>query len=229
MKIVSFGDSFVFGSELQNNPDGSQAWAGLAAHRLGAEYQTLSVPGCGNENIARQIFTYFSEHDVKDTLAVINWTWAIRYDMYLTANESWITLGPTCVPRKLESAIPHSEAEKLIEFYNNYAGHSTIWDRYRTLQAMYAAQQYLKSRGIPNIQTHMDFELFETQWHAPNYIQELQNITKQELETFEGKNFLDWSRNKGFTVTEPSWHPLEEAHAAACDLWIDRYSELIGK
>lgn len=28
-KIVSFGDSFIFGSELKNNPDGSKSWPGL--------------------------------------------------------------------------------------------------------------------------------------------------------------------------------------------------------
>ena len=53
-KIVSFGDSFVFGSELANNLDGHQSWIGLAAKKLGVEYQTLSVPGCGNENITRR-------------------------------------------------------------------------------------------------------------------------------------------------------------------------------
>ena len=59
-KIVSFGDSFVFGSELANNDNGSQAWAGLSAQRLEVDYETRAVPGCGNENISRQIFSYFS-------------------------------------------------------------------------------------------------------------------------------------------------------------------------
>jgi hypothetical protein len=72
-KIVSFGDSFVFGSELGNNHDGSKSWAGLAAKKLGVDYQTMSVPGCGNEHIARQVYSYFSNNPVQDTLAVINW------------------------------------------------------------------------------------------------------------------------------------------------------------
>jgi hypothetical protein len=82
-KIVSFGDSFVFGSELTDNNNGSCSWIGLAAKQLGVEYETLAVPGCGNENIARQILTYFSNNPSDSTLAVINWTWGARWDFYV--------------------------------------------------------------------------------------------------------------------------------------------------
>ena len=58
-KIVSFGDSFVFGNELKDNEDGSRAWPSLAAQDLGCAYETMSVAGCGNENIARQLYKYF--------------------------------------------------------------------------------------------------------------------------------------------------------------------------
>ena len=61
-KIVGFGDSFVFGSELANNNDGQQSWIGQASRKLGVDYETTAVPGCGNENISRQILTYFSNN-----------------------------------------------------------------------------------------------------------------------------------------------------------------------
>ena len=73
----------------------------------------------------------------------------------------------------------------------------------------------------------MDYEIWNQQWHAPDYIKTLQTLTEQELENFQGQNFLDWSRSKGFSVTEPGWHPLEKAHQAASDLWIDRYCQLL--
>lgn len=69
-KIVSFGDSFVFGSELKNNPNGALAWPGLAANNLGVAYQTHAVPGCSNDHIARQIYSYFANNPTQDTLAV---------------------------------------------------------------------------------------------------------------------------------------------------------------
>lgn len=226
-KIVSFGDSFVFGSELKNNTDGSQSWIGLAAHKLGVEYRTLSVPGCGNENITRQILTYFAENPADDVLAVINWTWGARWDFYIPGVEQWTTLGLTCVPSKLAHLIDINEAEKVLEFYSKYPGHSTLWDKWRTLQTIYTAQQFLQSRNIASVQTYMDAEMWDPTWHAPNYIRTLQQQTQSVLETFEGQNFLDWSRDRGYTVTEPGLHPLEDAHKAACELWLDRYGQAL--
>jgi hypothetical protein len=226
-KIVGFGDSFVFGSELANNNNGQQSWIGQAARCLGVEYETTAVPGCGNENIARQILTYFSNHSPDSVLAVVNWNWGARWDFYVPGAEQWTTLGLTCVPVKLAPLVGLDEAEKILEFYNRYPGHSTLWDKWRTLQAIYGAQQYLKSLGVPCVQTYMDYEMWDQTWHAPDYIKTLQLLTQQSLhqENFEGRNFLDWSRDQGFAVTDPGWHPLESAHQAACDLWIDCYQQ----
>jgi len=84
MKIVSFGDSFVYGSELKNEIHG--AWPAIIAKDLDCNYETYSVPGCGNDCIAQQIYNYFSKHSASDTLAVINWTWMSRWDFYITKN-----------------------------------------------------------------------------------------------------------------------------------------------
>jgi hypothetical protein len=225
MKIVSFGDSFVWGSELQNNETGNQAWPGLIAQALGAEYTTLSNPGCGNDEIARQILTYFSSNSADNTLAVINWTWGFRWDFYLANSQAWITLGPTCIPSRLDRYLEPADAEKLIDTYSNYVGNSILWNRWRTLQTIYSAQSYLKSIGVTSIQTYMDYELFDTQFHAPDYITALQDLVKKDMQLFQGQNFLDWSRSRGFSVTDPGWHPLEDAHAAARDLWIAEYKQ----
>ena len=88
-KIVSFGDSFIFGTELKNNNDGSKAWPGIISNRLGCNYETQAVPGCGNDHIARQIYSYFSNNSA-DVLAVINWTWIERFDFYVgEGHERW--------------------------------------------------------------------------------------------------------------------------------------------
>lgn len=226
-KIVSFGDSFVFGSELENNYDGSRAWPGLIAKELDVGYETLSVPGCGNENITRQILTYFSKHSGKDTLAVINWTWGARYDFYISGIETWTTLGPSCVPSKLAEHVSFEESEKILEFYRNYPGNSSLWEKMRSLQTIYAAQQYLKSLGVVNVQTYMDYDIWDQTWHAPNYVKTLQTLTKDTLTNFEGKSFLNWSYDHKFTVTDPGLHPLEDAHQAAKNLWIDTYSQAL--
>lgn len=162
-KLVSFGDSFVFGNELQHNDDGSRAWPSLAAHDLGCNYQTLAVAGCGNENIARQIYTYFSSNTAKDTLAVINWTWCMRWDFFLQEAGCWITLGPTCVPSKLQGLVGIQKATDLINFYRTNLEASQSWNIFRSLQSIYSAQCWLKQHDIPNVQTYMDLSIIEDQ------------------------------------------------------------------
>jgi len=229
MKIVSFGDSFIWGSELTNNHDGSRAWPGLCAQKLGCEYATLAVPGCGNDNIARQIFQYFSNNPSTDTLAVINWTWMQRWDFYVSAADAWTTLGPTCVPVKLTQYWSQDQAAGVIDFYSQHAGNSILWNRWRNLQTISSVQNYLLAQGIVNIQTCMDSMLYDTKYHAPDYIQTLQQLTQPQMQSFEGVDFLTWSRQQGYTVTEPGWHPLEAAHLAAQDLWLDTYQQLLNK
>lgn len=229
MKIVSFGDSFVYGTELLDNDDGSKSWVAQAASRLSCEYVTQSVPGCGNDHIARQIYSWFSNNRSEDTLAVINWTWMNRWDFYIVEHETWITLGPTCVPQKLKDLVDRTDAEDMIDFYRSRANSSILWNKFRNLQTIYAVQSYLKQKNITAVQTYMDYALFSKQWHAPDYVQVLQDLIQPELQLFQGKNFVDWSHSCGFAVTDTGQHPLEDAHHAACELWVDQYASAINR
>jgi hypothetical protein len=224
MKIVSFGDSFIFGSELKNNNDGSKAWVGLVAEQLDVNYQTYGNPGCGNDNIARQIYSHFSNHTAEDTLAVINWTWTSRWDFYIADYETWIALGPTCVPDRLQHLLDSTQSHRLIDLYRDYLNKSLIWNKIRNLQTIFAAQQYLKIKKIKNVQTYMDYELFSTEWHCPDYIAEMQKMVMPEMTDWgNGLNFLDWCKKHNYFITEIGWHPLEDAHAAAADFWLTTY------
>jgi len=227
-KIIGFGDSFVWGSEQKNNNDGSLGWIGRAATNLGCEYHTSSIPGCGNDRIAQQIYTWFSNHPAEDTLAVINWTWMCRWDFYIVEHETWITLGPTCVPETLENMVQRTEAEDMIKFYRDRANSSLVWNKIRNLQTIYAVQMYLKQHCIKNIQTYMDYQMFDQTYHAPDYIKELQLLVQPDMQLFEGLNFVDWSGQNGFIVTDPGMHPLEDAHWAAAMLWQGKYAEQLG-
>ena len=221
--IVSFGDSFVFGSELANNADGSKAWAATIAKELGCNYHTSSVPGCGNDHIARQIYSWFSKNSAHDTLAVINWTWMCRWDFYIVEHETWITLGPTCVPAKLKGLVDQTNAEEIVEFYKQRANSSLLWNKIRNLQTIWATQCYMEKKGIQSVQTYMDYEMFDTKCNAPDYVQELQKFILPELKLFAGKNFVDWSHANNYPVTIEGMHPLESAHAAAAKYWKEIY------
>jgi hypothetical protein len=226
MKIVSFGDSFIYGSELEDNHNGSQAWPGLIAADLGYNYETFAIPGCGNESIAMQILDYFAVNSAENTLAVVNWTWTQRWDFYIKDHETWITLGPTCVPEKLADLVDRVQGQRLVEFYQDYANSSLLWNKFRTLQTVANVQQYLKQKGVNAIQTFTDRHMFDTQWHAPNYVLELQDIVKPAMSDWDGLTFLEWTDKKGFYKTH-TWHPLEDAHQAAAEFWADTYKKAI--
>lgn len=84
----------------------------------------------------------------------------MRWDFYITHTDTWVTLGPTCAPEKLYQHLDHGEAAHLIQFYKTYIGDADIWNHYRSLQAIFAAQQFLRANQIPAIQTYMDQSLF---------------------------------------------------------------------
>lgn len=265
-KIVSFGDSFILGSEQANNQDGSLAWPGRIAKHLELDYETMAVAGCGNEHIAQQVFSYFSHQPSQNVLAVINWTWSMRWDMHLTPEQSWITLGPTCVPDRLKGLISEQEAQKLIDFYQCYCADNVVWNQRRSLMAIYAVQSFLQQKHIECIQTYMDQSIWlmtmdrlehydavradswpevhrisdlenlpasilteVKAWYdlmqPPDYIQTLQKLTWNQVKSFDGLDFLSWSRQHGHEITE-LLHPLESAHQAAADYWIDTYRVL---
>jgi hypothetical protein len=70
-------------------------------------------------------------------------------------------------------------------------------------------------------------QLFNTEYHAPDYVQQLQNLVQPDMHSFEGKNFVDWSHSQGFIVTDPGLHPLEDSHLAACKLWQPIYANAL--
>lgn len=229
MKIVSFGDSFVFGSELQDNANGHRAWPGLIAADLGVDYETRAVPGCGNDAIARQVMEYFATNPAQDVLAVINWTWALRWDFYVVDTESWVTLGPTCVPSKLHQHLDPDSAQQLLDVYHKFTGHSSVWEKWRSLNSIYMVQQYLTNLGVPSIQTYIDPELVDDQQHAPDYMLPLLLAIRPHMQTFQGQTFLEWSQQRGYTITQPGLHPLEDAHQAAAELWRPVYARTLAR
>jgi len=226
-KIVSFGDSFIFGSELRHNNDGSKAWPGVVASKLNFEYETRAVPGCSNDHIARQIYSYFSTNS-NNVLAVINWTWIERFEFYVgDGHERWTTLGQSCVPRTLHWLNNDSKARQILDFYKDF-GRSTVWNKFKNLQTIASVQSYLRQHNIINIQTYMDHLLFDQTYTAnnPDYIQQLQNLVKPELSLFDQNlNFLEWAKSNGFEITDPGWHPVGESHNVAAELWQARFEE----
>jgi hypothetical protein len=68
--------------------------------------------------------------------------------------------------------------------------------------------------------TMMDETLFDDidpNWQLPRPMKILQDQINPWITRFENKTFLDFSKEKGFPISE-TLHPLEDAHQAAFEL-----------
>lgn len=213
MKLKSFGCSFIFGNELtdEKNPTGvSQlTWPAHLAKDLGYQYQCYAQPGCGNLYILNQIISQAALQE--PAIFVINWTWLPRFD-YIDINiepETWNTFVPADT----------SKRGKL--YYTVFQ--SQTRDKLTTLIYVKTAIDLLTQKGYKFIMTYMDELMFENIWHTNSAIADLQTYVKPHMTTFDGTNFLDWSRTHGYPVSK-YWHPLDQAHVAAFE-----YIKSLGK
>jgi hypothetical protein len=102
--------------------------------------------------------------------------------------------------------------------------HSEYQDKLTTLIYIKTAIDALQQKNIPFIMTFMDDFLLECNWAGDRLgISYLQEQISPHLNTFEGNNFLEWSRKNGFSESN-QWHPLEEAHVAASEYMIHKLS-----
>jgi len=200
MKLKSFGCSFIYGSDLR---DRSQTWPALISKMLGIEYECYAIPGSGNLQILESILAQVQKNE--ESIFVINWTWIDRFDFISVHDEKWQTLRP---------ALDYANAE----YYYRHL-HSQYRDMLTNLSYVKTAVDALIQQHQKFIMTYMDhlmFEKIDPGWHDPMAVEHLQSKIFPWVSDFSGKNFLDWSRDQGFPVSD-TWHPLEDAHKAAAD------------
>jgi len=220
MKLKSFGCSFVAGSDLSDQVDhdwptfahSDLTWPALLAKYHGLNYECWAWPGVGNLKILCDII---SQASLKEpAIFLINWTWIDRFD-FVDDREQWTTLRPSVDDDVSKTYFKHL--------------HSQIKDMITSIYAVNTAIDFLHQREIPFVMTYMDYLLLEhidPDWHDPKYVTVMQSKIENFLVDFDGKNFLDWSQDRGFAVSE-NWHPLEQAHQAAADYMLPRIDAIL--
>ena len=109
-------------------------------------------------------------------------------------------------------------------YYSNL--HSEFKDKFTTLAYIQLAITTLEKKNCPFIMTFMDDILLDQKWNITPGVVDLQNSVKPYLSTFNGKNFLAWSKELGYPISN-SMHPLDEAHRAAADLIISNLDTVV--
>jgi hypothetical protein len=230
MILKSFGCSFIYGSNLSddNSKDplalpSQLAWPALLAKNLDCPYQCYAWPGVGNLYIMEKILTQ-SAID-QDAVFVIGWTWIDRFDYTSSKNfgshkdlktdtDWWNTI------------VPGNKSKISKIYYQNL--HSQLIAKLTTLVNIKITIDTLKQKNIPFIMTYMDDLIFETRWHVTPAILDLQKYIRPYLTTFDGKNFLEYSKEKGFPISD-TLHPLEAAHQAGFELIQSNFDTILHK
>jgi hypothetical protein len=216
MKFTSFGCSFVFGTDLPDQTDLEKwprfshlTWPSLVSRNLEINYWSRSQGGIGNLCILNRVLDaiYLSPED----FFIISWTFIDRFDYshpsgahFGNGLDDYLTL------------LPSDDSNKNSEHYFKHL-HSEHKDKFINLMYIKTAVDFLKNYKIPFVMTCVDDTLFCQKWHAPPYVVRLQDQIRPYMYNFEGRNFVDWSRHKGFDIS-PTGHPLCEAHAAAAEI-----------
>lgn len=217
--LKSFGCSFVSGVDLKDFDSDSKlafpysrlTFPALIAQRLGLEYHSVSRGGAGNLAIMHWLLSEVTSDDI----VMVNWTYINRFD-YVDTGELW------------KSILPGQTGDREKFFLQNL--HSDLRDQLQTLSCINTVVNYLKSNQIPYFMTYMDHLLttdVRNVWHNPQSLNRLQSMVSPHLNSFQGTDFVTWSKQLGFPISQPGNHPLEQAHSAAADLLIDQVASLL--
>jgi len=216
MQLKSFGCSFIFGSDLAddgfrtNRPTASQlTWPAHLARHFKMDYQCYARPGAGNLQILEQVLNQATSNE--PAVFVIGWTWIDRFDYYDSAWTGRSSLSPW------RTIMPIDTDALAKTYYRDL--HSEYRDKFTSLCAIKTAVDTLEQKGIRYIMTYMDRLLFDQRWHTTPAVLDLQKYVTPRMTEFEGKTFLEWSRENKFPES-PTWHPLEPAHRSAADYMI---------
>jgi len=210
-RIQTFGDSFLFGSELSDcnpqagwNEHSQLTWPAIISKELGLNYACWAEGGCGNQSIAFKVFQFANPK----ALNIINWSWIDRFDHNFTKVGWPKTIRP-------------DDSELAPFYYKNI--HSEFDDKFRNLIIVYSVLSYLKDNNMPFIMTYMDHLMVDDMFGLDRIKDEVVN----NLQTFpNNQTFLEWSRANNYPESE-GWHPLEQAHKEAARYWKPIYEKLI--
>jgi len=167
MKLVGFGCSFTYGSELvdpsigkdnyhANNPyRNKNVWLGRLANNLGYQFDNLAEPANSNFAIAQQVSNYFlNTYDPQDKIIIcLGWTAKTRMSWYST---NWIHNG--------FAGDQHGWYRSCREWVNNSTEES---HNLYTDNAKFIVNSICKSMNIPIIQFNAIGHHKTTQY--PNY------------------------------------------------------------
>lgn len=232
MILVAGGDSFIWGSELQDSPNGGPNGYSLSTFTAllakDNRYVCAAYPGNANNAITRMSINACQQHN-NDVFLLVQWTYPQRYEFRF--NDEWVSINSW-----------HTKEKQFSESYFKHVGNNEYFELYSIFKEIFYLQNYCKVNSIPYLFTTSDNHFY----NHPNYFrrknQELETLYnqiewdnwfffepgKKENETKQPRGFYQWAMENKYSVG-PEGHPLEDAHRDAYQLIKDKFNELVKK
>ena len=94
-KIVSFGDSWTFGSELDRPQE--QCWLAQLANMLNADYVNQSVPASSIGHLVVQLFDFIQKNKTGNQTFFVGLSGITRYLSYSNLENQFVNITPEAV------------------------------------------------------------------------------------------------------------------------------------
>ena len=205
MKLLTVGDSFTYGEELE---DRYTAWPYRLGHVLGAEVTNLGQPASSNDSIVRRTVDHLiNEHDID--LVVIGWSNIGRSEH---ADEfGYYDVWPG-YPGNLFAKDGSNWRNELVDYVSRYHSAEAIHRKF--IQQVILLQGYLQSRNIKYIMLNIvQNEYYKKKWFdgQANYFSQ---VNTEQFIGFNESGMLEWTYG---CKQGPGGHFLEQGHQIVAD------------
>lgn len=240
-KLWAFGDSFTFGSELNDCPDefvhSQSTWQALLAEEKGLEYRCVARGGISNDWIARNVLKHMDQFESHD-LIIVQWTYFSRFEFPI---QGYRDVGASMKGKRHEIDPPD-----WIEFedphYFQTSPHLEIKGKDFDESWANLKNQNLIDSGASDINNNFYKKIYTDEYGAINLLKNLRlvesllrlkdyrfSFVSNEVLKFDNIDGTDWiwfgaiDEYLGFNewCTKEKFprgiynHPLEQAHQAA--------------
>lgn len=205
MKLLTLGDSFTYGEELDNR---DCAWPRLVADALSYDLINLGEPANSNTGICRQLLKYFATESKPD-LVIIAWSSPGR--MEFSDEGGTFSAWPGGTTRKVFQQF-HPWRDDLLEYINLHHDGEYLYVKY--MQDIIFAQNFLVGQAV----NYVMLTTVANEYYKNNFGKQYQYYEK----LIDTKQFLGWP-NRGMSEWTvpckrgPGGHFLEEGHQRVAD------------
>jgi len=229
MIIVAAGDSFVWGSELKDSPNGGpngysrSTYSALLAQEH--QYVCAAYPGNANNAISRMAIDACSK--VKQPFLITTWTYPQRAEFRF--GDQWQSLNSW-----------HTNNADFSKEYFKHVANNEYYELYSTLKEIVYLQHFCQINSVPYLFLTADNHFYFHENYQRRCDSGLANLYDQidwtrwfwfppgteHYETSAPRGFYQWALENKYCMGTQG-HPLEQAHADAYLLIKEKFNELV--